>query len=410
MTQPFPCRLCNANTYPFLSFGQMPIANGFLAPEEYSKEFFFELKVVYCESCVMVQIADGVDPEKMFHDHYAFFSSTSNRMAKHFEQFAKDMIQNQMQDQHPFIIELGSNDGILLQHMANAKIHHLGIEPSANVAEVARQKGVQTLECFFDEKAARSILEKEGQADVILGANVMCHIPDLNAVARGAQILLKKGGALIFEDPYLGDIIKKTSYDQIYDEHFFYFSLLSVQRLFSKHGMCIFDAEPQTVHGGTMRYFIAREGERIVSDRVKKFMQNERDLGLDQLKTFENFGDRVHQSKNDLMDLLNQLKTDGKRVVAYGATSKSTTVTNFCGITPEHIEFISDTTPIKQGKFSPGAHIPIRPYDAFSQKYPEYALLFAWNHADEIMDKESDFKKSGGKWIVYVPTVEVASP
>jgi methylation protein EvaC len=385
----------------------MPIANGFLLPEEFASEYFFELKVAHCSACSMVQLTEHVDREKMFHENYAFYSSTSTRMAEHFKRLAEDVRARHLVGKDPFVVEIGSNDGITLQHFAGAGIRHLGIEPSANVAEVARGKGVQTVCRFFDEALARDIVSEHGEADAFLGANVMCHIPYLHSVAEGIRLLLKPSGVLIYEDPYLGDIVEKTSYDQIYDEHAFYFSVASVSHLFSEHGMEVVDVAPQNVHGGSMRYVIAHKGSGPVSHAVERQRAKERTLGLHQPSTYKQVSRNIQRSRDELMKLLRELKRQGKRVVGYGATSKSTTVTNYCGITPDLVEFISDTTPIKQGKFSPGVHIPVRPYAEFASRYPDYALLFAWNHGEEIMAKEGAFVAGGGKWISYVPKVAV---
>ena len=250
-------------------------------------------------------------------------------------------------------------------------------------------------------------MAEHGQADAFLAANVMCHIPYIHSIVEGIRILLKPDGVVMFEDPYLGDVIEKTSYDQIYDEHTFLFSVASISYLFEQYGLEVIDIEPQTTHGGSMRYVIARRGARPVSANVAAQRERERGLGLHLAATYDRFRQRCEHSRDRLMALLQDLKAHGKRVVGYGATSKSTTITNYCGITPELVEFISDTTPIKQGKYSPGAHIPVRPYEEFVRHYPDYALLFAWNHAQEIMDKEEAFRAGGGKWIVYVPQVGV---
>jgi len=390
-----------------MSFGRMPIANGFLREDQFSDEYFFELKVAFCEKCSMVQLADQVDREKMFHEEYAFFSSTSQRMATHFASFAEMVISDYLKSSDPLVVEIGSNDGIMLQNFARRGIRHLGIEPSANVAESARAKGIKTVCRFFDEDLAREIVDQHGQADVFLGANVMCHLPYLHSVAAGIKLVLKPDGVLIFEDPYLGDIVAKTSYDQIYDEHAFYFSVASLSNLFAPHELEIVDVQPQTVHGGSMRYVVAHKGACRVSPAVAAQRAREDALGLKMPATYANLRRNIERSRQDLMSLLRDLQTQGKRVVGYGATSKSTTVTNYCGITPDLVEFISDTTPIKQGKFSPGAHIPVRPYEEFASQPPDYALLFAWNHGEEIMEKEQKFQNAGGKWIVYVPQVKI---
>ena len=401
------CLICDAPLESFLDFGRMPIANGFLDEEEFEDEFFFNLRTGFCARCKMVQLMEQVDRERMFHHQYAFFSSTSRHMALHFEQFARTAHGTMEDKTDPFIVEIGSNDGIMLRYFANAGIRHLGIEPSANVAEIAREQGVNTISRFFDEKLAAEIVEQYGQADLFLGANVMCHVPDLHAVARGVRSLLKPDGLLMFEDPYLGDIVEKVAYDQIYDEHAFYFSVLSVRHLFSEHDMEVVDVKPQNVHGGSMRYIIGHRGAHPVSAGVTDQLEKEQALGLDQPHTFDAFRIKVEQSRDRLLEKLQCMKQEGRRVVGYAATSKSTTVTNYCGITPELVEFISDTTPIKQGKYSPGTHIPVRPYDDFKANYPDVALLFGWNHAREIMDKERAFQDSGGKWLVYVPEVKV---
>jgi methylation protein EvaC len=402
-----PCCICQTAIQPFIAFGRMPIANGFLTPAEFASEFFYNLGAGLCPRCHLVQLTELVEPARMFHDHYAFFSSSSARMAEHFQRFAAQVQSTYLSPDDPFVVEIGSNDGVLLQHFARAGVRHLGIEPSANVAAVARSKGVQTICEFFDETLARRIVAEHGQADAFLGANVMCHIPDLRSVVAGVQRLLKPRGVLIFEDPYLGDILEQTAYDQIYDEHVFYFSVTALDHLFAEYDLEIVDVAPQPVHGGSMRYTVARRGARPVAAAVVALRAREAAQGLTQPATFAQFRRNVEKSRDDLMALLRRLKAEGRRVVGYAATSKSTTVTNYCRITPDLVEFISDTTPIKQGKYSPGMHIPVRPYAEFAARYPEYALLFGWNHAGEILAREKAFTAAGGQWILYVPRVMV---
>jgi len=403
------CMICNKSVNPFMSFGKMPIANGFLTEDQFLTEYFFELAIAFCEHCGMVQLMEQPAREKMFNENYAFFSGTSQAMAVHFQTFAEKVILDYLPTDNPFVVEIGSNDGIMLQHFANKKIRHLGIEPSLNVAQVAKEKGINTISKFFDEKLAREIVYKYGQADAFLGANVMCHIPYLHSVVEGINILLKDKGIVMFEDPYMGAVIENTSYDQFYDEHVFLFSILSIGYIFEQHGMEIIDVEPQWTHGGSMRYVIARKGARPISKKVNEQLQKELALGINKPLIYEKFKKNCEESRDALTSLLKEIKQEGKRVVGYAATSKSTTVLNYCGIGPELLEFISDTTPIKQGKFSPGMHIPVRPYEKFLAKYPDYALLLAYNHAKEIMAKEQNFMASGGKWIVYVPEVRVLS-
>jgi methylation protein EvaC len=404
------CRICKAEIAPFMSFGRMPIANGFLKPDEIAAEYFFELAPAFCEACGMFQLMEQPRPEKMFHDQYAFYSSTSRHMQAHFEAFAHAVMNNVFAGRaNPFVVEIGSNDGIMLRHFRQRGLRHLGVEPSDNVSEVARSQGISTISAFFDPKLADEIAAEHGRADAILAANVMCHIPDLPGVAAGVQRLLKPDGVFIFEDPYLGDMIAKTSYDQIYDEHVFIFSAGSVRRAFAPFGLELVDVMPQVTHGGSMRYTLSLKGGRVVSRNVDEQLAKESALGLDRPETYQRFKSNCERSRVELLQTLERLRVEGKRIVGYGATSKSTTVTNYCGITPEYVEFISDTTPIKQGRLSPGVHIPVKPYGEFVNRYPDYALLFAWNHAAEIREKEAQFVAAGGRWIVYVPEVAIVS-
>lgn len=401
------CRICQHQLDNIMSFGDMPIANRFLSAEDFRQEYFFELAVGFCPNCYMLQLLEQPQREAMFHDSYAFYSSTSSRMRDHFQDYADWVIQTYLPKEAPFVVEIGSNDGIMLQFFAAREIGHLGVEPSANVAEAAMKKGVRTEVAFFDQALAEKVLSRHGYADAILAANVMCHIPYLHSVASGAKKLLKRSGVLIFEDPYLLDILDKTSYDQIYDEHVFYFSITSLSGLFSQHDMEIIDAMRQEVHGGSMRYVIANKGQRPVSPRVLSQQRQEDERRLFSPEVYRGFRDDVERSRRELMTLLRATRKSGAKIVGYAATSKSTTVINYCGITPDLVEYISDTTPIKQGKYSPGMHIPVRSYEEFQRCYPDYALLFGWNHAEEIMAKEKEFMQAGGRWIVYIPEVKI---
>lgn len=401
------CRLCGAAIEPFIALGPMPAANGFLREEDYPDEYFFELSAAFCDRCAMPQLVEGIAPEMMFHDRYPFFTSSSAWMTGHFRDLATQVMREHLKGPDSFVVEIGSNDGTLLENFVAAGVRHLGVEPSGNVAAAAEEKGVRTLRRFFDEALAREIVRDHGHADVILAANCLCHVPELRALAAGLERLLKPRGLLIFEDPYLGDIVGKTAYDQIYDEHVFYFSVAGVERWLEPHRLVIVDVEPLAAHGGSMRYTVGRRGAWPVGPRVEAQRRAETRMGLHRPRTYAQFRLRVERSRDDLVALLRRLKQLGKRVVGYGATSKSTTVMNYCGITPDLIEFISDTTPLKQGKFSPGMHIPVRPHSEFVSRYPDHAVLFAWNHAAEIMQKESGYRSAGGKWIAYVPEVKV---
>jgi methylation protein EvaC len=401
------CLICGAQIEPFMSFGEMPIANGFLRKDEFNNEYFFELAIAFCQKCGMVQLTEQPEREKMFNENYAFFSGSSKAMAVHFKEFTQSVINDYLPHGDPFVVEIGSNDGIMLQHFKEKNIRHLGVEPSANVAKVAIDKGFNTVSAFFDEALANEIVDKHGQADAFIGANVMCHIPNLQSVIDGIKILLKPNGIIMFEDPYMGDVIENTSYDQFYDEHVFLFSVLSISSLFGQYGMEVIDVVPQWTHGGSMRYVIARRGAHQVSKNVYKHLEKEKAQGLNTPAVYDKFKGSCERSRDSLVSMLKAINKQGKRVVGYAATSKSTTILNYCGIGPDLIEYISDTTPIKQGKYSPGAHLPVKHYEEFKGKYPDYALLFAYNHSKEIMVKEQNYIESGGKWIVYVPKVQV---
>jgi methylation protein EvaC len=403
-----PCRVCRKGIAPFMSFGKMPIANGFRSSDNTASEYFFELAPAFCRDCGTFQLIEQPAKEQMFHENYAFFSSTSRHMQAHFKAFADMAIARACTGRNdPFVVELGSNDGIMLQHFQNLGVRHLGIEPSQNVADAARAKGIETISEFFTVELADRLVAKHGRADAVLSANVICHIPDIHEVAAGVARLLKPDGLFIFEDPYLGDLVAKTSYDQIYDEHVFIFSAISVGAAFGRHGLELVDAVPQVTHGGSMRYMLAPKGSRAVSPNVQALYEKERLQGLDKEETFFQFRKNCESSRDALKKALQSLKDEGKRVAGYGATSKSTTVLNYCRISRELIPYICDTTPIKQGKLSPGMHIPIRPYEAFKADYPDYAVLFAWNHKNEILQKEQEYTAQGGKWVLFVPEVAI---
>jgi methylation protein EvaC len=356
----------------------------------------------------MFQLVNIPEREKMFNENYAFFSGTSKNMAMHFEKFSSHVLTDYIGDKKdPFIVEIGSNDGIMLQNFAKKGIRHLGIEPSENVAMVAREKGINTIVEFFDKTLAEKIVAENGQADAFIAANVMCHIPYIKSIVEGIKYLVKPDGIVMFEDPYLGNVIQQTTYDQIYDEHTFLYSLHSIKYLFNLFDLELIDIEPQETHGGSMRYVIAHKGVKEISINVSRHLELEKELGLDRPETYEQFKLNCENSKKSLLKIINGIRKEGKRIVGYAATSKSTTIMNFCGITKEHLDYICDTTPIKQNKFSPGAHIPVKPHEEFQKDYPEYALLFGYNHSKEIMDKEQAFIKQGGKWITYTPKIEI---
>jgi methylation protein EvaC len=400
------CHNCKSETELVIDFGVMPISNRYKLGKE-DEEFTFNLSVGFCDDCKLAQLSNTVPPEEMFNENYAFYSSTSKVMAEHFKNQAGLIFELCKAVEDPFVVELGSNDGIMLQHISKRGVRHLGVEPSQNVAEMSRGKGVNAISEFFCSELVTKIIDDYGKADVICGSNVVCHIQDINSVFEGVSNLLTEDGVFFFEDPYLFDIVNKTSFDQIYDEHLFYFSCLSVQAIANKFDLELVDVELLPVHGGEARYFIKRKGNNIVSDKVHSQVKKEISIGLNKIEGFKNFSDNIIRVSEDLFKTVNQLKQEGHKIVGYGATSKSSTLLNFAGLNSSHIDYIVDNTPSKIGKFTPQTNIPIISYENLADHDTEYALLLAWNHAEEIMSKEVEYKKQGGKFITFFPSVEI---
>jgi methylation protein EvaC len=401
------CRICAGPLRQFIDLGRQPLSDAFLAPERVGDEFFFPLAAAVCTSCTMVQLVDEVPREMMFHAGYPYYSSGSAVMRAHFETTARDFLAGPAAAPDSFVVELGCNDGAMLHVVAEAGRRHLGVEPSGAVADVAAARGVRVCKEFFDQTLAAGIRAQDGPADVIFAANTICHIPYLDSVLQGVATLLSQTGRFVFEDPYLGDILAGTAFDQIYDEHFYFFTARSVAAVAERHGLTLVDVERLPVHGGEVRYTLMRQGVRKPSTALTDLLAEEAETRLADPATLDGFAGRVRRIREDLVDLLTRLRAEGKRVVGYGATAKSATVTNYCGIGPELVPYVCDTTPAKQGRLTPGAHIPVRPPAAFADPYPDYALLFAWNHAAEIMANEREFRRAGGRWILYVPDVHV---
>lgn len=401
------CLTCGSPIEAFMSFGRQPISNCYVPAEGMEDEYFFEMSVGVCPNCSLFQLMTPPDPGMIYHENYAFFSQTSKRMQEHFGEFAQDVMGRLREINNPFVVEIGSNDGILLRNFSQADIRHLGIEPSQNVAKIAMDAGIETVCVFFGDETADDLIAEYGKADVILSANVISHIPDLTGLARGLRKMLNPKGLLIFEDPYLGSVLENTSYDQIYNEHVFIFSVTSVRNVFLRHDLELLDVQPQWVHGGSKRYVLGIQGMHPVSKTVTDQLALEHERGLDRLETYERFRVSCEKHRVELVDLLKKLKSEGKSVVGYAATAKSSTILNYCKIGPNLIDYICDTTPVKQGKLSPGMHIPIKPYQAFLDAYPDCAILFAWNHRNEILEKEQAFKEQGGKWVSFNPEVRI---
>jgi len=395
------CKITKKKIKPFMSFGKMPIANGFLEKKDFNKEFFFDMEVGFSEDLSLFQLRDHPSPEQMFNNKYPFFTGSSEYMKIHFSRFAKFIKENYLNDNSK-IIEIGSNDGTFLENFKNSNLEFVGFEPSSNVAAKASEKGINTLNSFFNQDSIDQINNFKGKTDVIYAANVICHVPDLSNLIKSVDKLLSKKGVFIFEEPYLGSMFEKISYDQIYDEHIFMFSGCSVKKIFQLFDMELVDLIKQPTHGGSMRYVIARKGMRKIKKNVETIISEEKYNNLDNINSCEKFKKNCEKSKMKLKKTLGTYKNEGKKIAGYAATSKSTTILNYCNIGTDIIDFICDTTQEKINKYSPGMHIPIVPVDYFRNNMPDIAYLFAWNHKEEIFNKEKEFTKNNNKWISHI--------
>lgn len=405
MTACCRCRICGGNAQQFLDLGRQPLSNTFRAPDTTDSEYSFTLKVCRCDNCGMVQLVDEVPRDEMFTAHYPFFTSSSTHMTEHFTRTAHRLCEQYCSDVDPFVIEIGANDGTMLSTFAKAGIRHLGVDPAGIPGERAAERGVLMLHDFFEQRTAVTIRAEHGPADLVFAANTLCHIPYLDDVFRGIDTVLSNSGVFIFEDPYIGDIISRTAFDQIYDEHFYFFSATTVDLMAHNWGFELIDIDRFGVHGGEVRYTLARKGRRARKDAVDMHIRHELALGLGAFDVFAAFADRVRDRRDRLVDMLYSLTSSGKSIAGYAATAKSATLLNYCGIGPNLLPVIYDTTPEKQGLLTPGSHIPVAAFPGPDDKLPDVYLLLAWNHAEEIITKEDTFRKSGGRWLHYVPDV-----
>jgi len=394
------CKITRKKIKPFMSFGKMPIANGFLKKKYFKSEFLFKMEVGFTKEISLFQLNDHPAPRQMFNKNYPFFTSSSKYMVKHFKDYSK-WIKKRYFKNVKNIIEIGSNDGSFLKNFKSKNINILGIEPSKNVANYAKKRGVNTINKFFTYKTAKQLKKYKSKTNVICAANAICHIPNLIDLIKGLDFLLNKKGVFIFEEPYLGSMYEKTSYDQIYDEHIFMFSVSSVKKIFSLFGFELIDVAPQITHGGSMRYVIARRGEYKVKKIVIQKLKYEKAKNIDNFKGCINFKKKCEKSKKLLNNRIKKIIKSGKNIAGYAATSKSTTILNYCGINYKHIDFICDTTKDKIGKFTPKSHIPIVNMDYYRNNIPDYTFLFAWNHKKEIFNKEKKILNKT-KWIAHV--------
>ena len=395
------CKITEDKLSPFMSFGKMPSANGFLDKNNFDNEFFYEMEVGFSSKVSLLQLNEFSNPVKVHNDRYPFYTSSSTNMKKHFNQFAHWLKEKYLHNGSK-LIEVGSNDGTLLENFKNTDIEALGFEPSITIAELANKKNIKTLSKFFNSQNLDEIKNFHSSVDVICSANVIAHIPDLKDVIKCVDKLLSSKGLLIFEEPYLGSMFSKISYDQIYDEHIFMFSVNSIKKIFDLFDFELIDVLPQVTHGGSMRYVIARKNKHKKSEIVSRFLDEEQSKKLDTIESCLDFKKACELSKKMTLEKLNKFKSNNKKICGYAATAKSTTVLNYCDIGTDLIDYICDTTTEKIGKYSPGKHIPVVSMSHFKDNMPDIAFLFAWNHKEEIFLKEKEFKKNGGTWFSHV--------
>jgi 2-polyprenyl-3-methyl-5-hydroxy-6-metoxy-1,4-benzoquinol methylase len=387
-----------------------PLSNSYVPAERLrNMEPFYPLHAYVCDDCKLVQLEEFESPEAIFSD-YAYFSSYSESWLTHSKAYVEMMLGRFGYGGNSKVIEIASNDGYLLQYFAEHNVPVLGIEPAANVAEVARAKGIPSEVLFFGVQTARDLVARGHRADLLLGNNVLAHVPDINDFVAGMQIILQPHGEITMEFPHLLRLMQNNQFDTIYHEHFSYLSFLTVENIFAKHGLKLFDVEELPTHGGSLRIFACHEGdERPISIRVSAMRKQERDHGLHDIATYQRFGEQVKATKRKLLEFLLTAKREGKSVVGYGAPAKGNTLLNFCGVRTDLLEFTVDRSPHKQGRFLPGTHIPILSPEAIANRQPDYVLILPWNIRDEVMQQMSGIRDWGGKFVVPIPEVKICA-
>jgi SAM-dependent methyltransferase len=399
------CRFCGAQLRDvFADLGMSPLANDYLPAERVNAmEPFYPLRALVCAKCFLVQLEEFQTPERIFSD-YAYFSSYSSSWLEHSRRYAEQMIERLSLDGDSQVVEIASNDGYLLQFFAERDISVLGVEPAANVAEVAVAKGVPTVVEFFGEDVARRLAE-QSPADLLLGNNVLAHVPDLNDFVAGMKALLKPGGVITMEFPHLMRLIDDNQWDTIYHEHFSYFSFLTVSAVFAAHGLRLFDVQELPTHGGSLRIFAAHaeDAGKPETAAARELAERERNAGYERLETYAGYGRRVERDKRQILRFLIDLKERGLRVAAYGAPAKGNTLLNYCGVGRDTIDYTCDLNPHKQGHFLPGSHIPIRSPDALREDKPDVVLILPWNLKDEIVSQLAYVREWGGRFAARTP-------
>lgn len=403
------CRVCTKKTLKkVLTLGPTPLANAFLTEKQINEgEKFYPLDLYLCASCGFLQLGHVVSPQILF-GNYVYVSSTSKVFIKHFEDFAKKVTTRLNLVSSSLIIDIGSNDGILLAPFKKLGSKVLGIEPAEKIAKIARTQGIDTISEYFSQKLAQSVAKKYGKADVITATNVFAHIDDLDEVINGLQILLKDNGVFIIEAPYLIDFLQKRYFDLVYHEHLSYWSVDALQTLFKRFHMTVFHVEKVPVHGGTIRVYVKKDTGKFAIDKsVKSFTAQEKKRKLKDTKTYLDYAKKVYENKVKLLLLLKKIKAQGKSIAAYGAPAKGNTLLNYFSIGTETLDFVIDDSEFKQGLYTPGKHIPVVPSKQLYDKKPDYILILAWNFAESIMNTHKLYKEKGGKFILPVPNPKI---
>jgi len=408
----FNCRFCNESLkHIFLDLGKSPLSNSFLKKEMLNQpEQFYPLCVYVCDKCFLVQLPEYENPENIFGD-YVYFSSYSDTWLKHSENYVNLMLSRFSFDRNNLVIEIASNDGYLLQFFKKEGIPILGIEPAANVAKVAEQKGIPTIVKFFGTETAKELVKEGKSADLIIGNNVLAHVPNLNDFVDGLKILLKQTGVITLEFPHLMKLIQYNQFDTIYHEHFSYFSLLAVEQVFSTHELTIFDVEEIPTHGGSLRIYVKHSENNLISinQSVQELLQKEKQFGLENISIYLDFQKKVENIKKNLKEFFKTTKNENKKIVCYGAAAKGNTLLNYCDIGIDFVDYIVDRSPYKQGLFLPGTHIPIKDLEGVKKTKPDYLLIIPWNLKEEIMKQMSHIREWGGKFVVLIPEVKIYS-
>jgi SAM-dependent methyltransferase len=406
----FECRFCRCKIdQVFVDLGISPLSNAFLTKKDLKElEKRFPLKAFVCKNCFLVQLPEFETPENIFSD-YVYFSSYSKSWLKHVENYV-DMISEKIKlEKDNLVVELASNDGYLLQFFKKKGIPVKGIEPAANVAKVAENKGIETIVEFFGEKLAKKLVNKEEKADLIIGNNVLAHVPDINDFVKGISILLKTNGIINIEFPHLLQLIRHCQFDTIYHEHFSYLSLNTVKKIFEFHNLTIFDVDEIPTHGGSLRIYAKhKENNNLqIKKSVNKLLEKEKVFGLLDLSFYLEFSKTVEYVKKDLIKFFYNVKQNGKKVVCYGAAAKGNTLLNFCGIEKESIDYVVDSNPHKQGLYLPGTHIPIKNPEEIMKTKPDFILILPWNIKEEIMKDISYIRDWGGKFVIPIPGIKI---